>query len=161
MDDALADIPDSLEDIGKQSMQGWIDGMNSKLPDLEKKARSIANRVISAMRDELDIHSPSKKTAALVGGPAAQGVGKGFEETFPATMQKLKNIVDVEMTRTSSRLNTAASGGANSSTREVVNNTTTVDRILRIEVTGSDGEFVRWLRSKLKTEDDRVGPALV
>lgn len=161
MDDALADIPDSLEDIGKQSMQGWIDGMNSKLPDLEKKARSIANRVITAMRNELDIHSPSKKTAALVGAPAAQGVGKGFEETFPATMQKLKNIVDVEMTRTSSRLNTAASGGANSSTREVVNNTTTVDRILRIEVTGSDGEFVRWLRSKLKTEDDRVGPALI
>ncbi len=161
MDDALADIPKNLEDIGKQSMQGWIDGMNSKLPDLEKKARSIANRVVSAMRKELDIHSPSKKTAALVGAPAAQGVGRGFEEAFPATMQKLKNIVDVEMSRTSSRLNATASGGTGNSTREIVNNTTTVDRILRIEVTGSDGEFVRWLRSKLKTEDGRVGPALV
>lgn len=161
MDDALADIPDSLEDIGKQSMQGWIDGMNSKLPDLEAKARSIASKVVSAMRKELNIHSPSKKTAALVGAPAAQGVGKGFEEAFPATMQKLKNIVDVEMSRTSSRLNATASSGTGSSTREVVNNTTTVDRILRIEVSGSDGEFVRWLRSKLKTEDNRVGTALV
>ena len=65
------------------------------------------------------------------------------------------------MSRTSSRLNATASSGTGSSTREVVNNTTTVDRILRIEVSGSDGEFVRWLRSKLKTEDNRVGTALV
>lgn len=160
MDEALADIPESLEDIGKNSIQGWIDGMNSKLPDLEAKARSIASRVISAMRSEMDIHSPSGKTEKLVGIPAAQGIGVGFEKEFPATMQKLKNTVDVEMTRTSARLGATASGGSSSTTREITNNTTTVDRIVRIEVTGSDGEFVRWLRSKLKAEDDRVGPSL-
>lgn len=162
LDEALADIPGELESIGKDSMQGWIDGMNSKLPDLEAKARSIANRVISAMRDAMDIHSPSKKSAKLVGVPAAQGIGVGFERAFPQVMSKLRGTVDVEMARTSAKLTGAANrGGINGTVREITNNNTTVERTVGVEATGSLAELIRLLRLEIIKEDKRVGKSMV
>ena len=162
LDEALADIPGELESIGKDSMQGWIDGMNSKLPDLEAKARSIANRVISAMRDAMDIHSPSKKSAKLVGVPTAQGIGVGFERAFPQVMSKLRGTVDVEMARTSARLTGAANrGGINGTVREITNNNTTVERTVGVEATGSLAELIRLLRLEIIKEDKRVGKSMV
>lgn len=162
LDEALADIPGELESIGKDSMQGWIDGMNSKLPDLEAKARSIANRVISAMRDAMDIHSPSKKSAKLVGVPTAQGIGVGFERAFPQVMSKLRGTVDVEMARTSARLTGAANrGGINGTVREITNNNTTVERTVGVEATESLAELIRLLRLEIIKEDKRVGKSMV
>jgi len=162
LDNALADIPDDLESIGKNSMQGWIDGMNKKLPDLEAKARSIASRVISAMRDEMDIHSPSKKTDKLVGVPAAQGVGVGFERAFPQVMSKLRSTVDVEIGKTSARLTgTANHGGAAGTVREITNNHTTVEKTVGVEATGSLAELIRLLRLEIIKEDKRVGKSMV
>ena len=162
LDDALANIPDELEEIGSNSMQGWIDGMNKKLPDLEAKARSIAGRVISAMRDEMDIHSPSKKTDKLVGVPAAQGVGVGFERAFPQVMSKLRSTVDVEIGKTSARLTgTANHGGAGGTVREITNNHTTVEKTVGVEATGSLAELIRLLRLEIIKEDKRVGKNMV
>lgn len=157
----LGEVKDEMRDIGVQGIQGMIDGMYSKSGVLYSAAASIVSQAIAAMRAAADIHSPSKKAAKLVGAPLAQGVGAGFAQAYPAVMDKIRTAFDISMAQTSARLQSAASSRGGSVTREVTNNTTTVDRIVRIEVTGSDGEFVRWLRGKLKAEDKRVGGNLV
>lgn len=156
----LGEVKDEMRDIGVMGIQGMIDGMYSKSGALWNAAASIVSQAIAAMRRAADIHSPSRKTAELVGVPFAQGVGVGFEKAYPGVMERMRTAFDASMAQTSAQLQSAAGGHGSSVTREVNNNTTTVDRILRIEVTGEDGEFVRWLRNKIKTEDDRVGPAL-
>lgn len=156
----LGEVKDEMRDIGVMGIQGMIDGMYSKSGALWNAAASIVSQAIAAMRRAADIHSPSRKTAELVGVPFVQGVGVGFEKAYPGVMERMRTAFDASMAQTSAQLQSAAGGHGSSVTREVNNNTTTVDRILRIEVTGEDGEFVRWLRNKIKTEDDRVGPAL-
>ena len=68
---------------------------------------------MDAMRSEADIHSPSRKTANLVGAPLAQGVGVGFDKAYPAVMAKLRRAFDSSMAHTSARLrNMADNAGA-------------------------------------------------
>lgn len=154
----LGEVKDEMRDIGVQGIQGMIDGMYSKSGALWSAAASIVSQAISAMRAAADIHSPSKKTASLVGAPLAQGVGVGFAQAYPGVMHKLRTAFDTSMAQTSARLQHVAGSAGSTVTREVTNNNTTVDRVIRIEVTGNDGEFVRWLRRKIKAEDGRVGP---
>ena len=157
----LGEVKDEMRDIGVQGIQGMVDGMYSQSGFLYQAAASIVSQAISAMRMAADIHSPSKKAAELVGVPLAQGVGVGFEQAYPSVMQRLRTAFDSSMAQTSARLQSAAASGSNSVTREITNNNTTVDRVIRIEVTGEgDSEFVRWLRKKIQTEDSRVGTSL-
>lgn len=157
----LGEVKDEMRTIGVQGIQGMIDGMYSKSGALYSAAMSIVSQAISAMRMAADINSPSKKTAELVGAPLAQGVGVGFEKAYPSVMNKLRTAFNESMAQTSARLQSAASSGGSSVTREITNNNTTVDRVIRIEVTGDgDSEFVRWLRKKINTENNRVGASL-
>nr|WP_325305645.1 hypothetical protein [uncultured Dysosmobacter sp.] len=157
----LGEVKDEMRDIGVDGIQGMIDGMYSQSGFLYSAAASIVSQAISAMRAAADIHSPSKKAAELVGAPLAQGVGAGFEKAYPGVMNKLRTAFNESMAVTSARLQSAASSGSSSITREITNNNTTVDRVIRIEVTGDgDSEFVRWLRKKINTETDRVGASL-
>ena len=157
----LGEVKDEMRTIGVQGIQGMIDGMYSQSGFLYSAAASIVSQAISAMRMAADINSPSKKTAELVGAPLAQGVGVGFEKAYPSVMNKLRTAFNESMAVTSARLQSAASSGGSSVTREITNNNTTVDRVIRIEVTGDgDSEFVRWLRKKINTENNRVGTSL-
>lgn len=76
----LEKVPDDTFDIGVDSMQGWIDGMNNKLPDLEAKARDIARKVIAAMKSEMGIESPSKE-GIYIGEMMNAGVAKGLDNS--------------------------------------------------------------------------------
>lgn len=156
----LGEVKDEMRDIGVQGIQGMVDGMYSQSGFLYSAAASIVSQAISAMRAAADIHSPSKKAAELVGKPLAQGVGVGFEQAYPGVMSRLRNVFNASMAQTSARLQSAATAGGGTVTREITNNNTTVDRVIRIEVTGNDGEFVRWLRKKINAEDSRVGASL-
>lgn len=80
MMETLEKVPDDTFDIGVDSMQGWIDGMNNKLPDLEAKAREIARSVISAMKSEMGIASPSTE-GEYIGEMMNAGVAKGLDNS--------------------------------------------------------------------------------
>lgn len=67
-----------MRDLGVDSIQGLINGMESRSGALYDTAQRIVSRAIAAMRLAADIHSPSKKTRNLVGKPLAQGIGAGF-----------------------------------------------------------------------------------
>ena len=100
----LKGVRDEMADIGVQSVQGLMDGMLSQAGVLFSAARTVITGAMNAMRDEAEIHSPSRKTASLVGAPLAQGVGVGFDKAYPAVMAKLKNAFAESMAQTSARM---------------------------------------------------------
>ena len=70
-------LKSTLPQIGKQAIQGLIDGMAAMEGGVAAKARSIAESAAAAMRKALDIHSPSRETkwiGQMVGAGLAAGI---------------------------------------------------------------------------------------
>ena len=132
----LGEVKNEMTNIGVQGVQGMISGMLSQTGALFSVARTIITGAMDAMRDEADIHSPSKKTANLVGVPLAQGVGVGFDKAYPNVMAKLKNAFAASMEQTSARIRTMADNPAAYGTRtqrivQTINrNTTNTTRVV-------------------------------
>lgn len=74
----LDGMKQEMRDLGIQSIQGLIDGMNNRTGALYATAQRIVSSAIAAMRAAADIHSPSRVTRNMVGKPLAQGIGAGF-----------------------------------------------------------------------------------
>ena len=134
--DELSDMRDQMAGIGVQSVQGIIEGMMSQSGALQRAARSILYGAVYEMRSAAEIHSPSRKTASLVGAPLAQGVGVGFDKAYPAVMAKLKNAFAASMAQTSARMRslTDQPGGFGVRTQHTVQtinrNTTSTMRVV-------------------------------
>lgn len=57
------DMSTEAAESGKQTIQGFVDGANSKLEAVKTAYREIAEAAKDAIDEELDIHSPSRVTA--------------------------------------------------------------------------------------------------
>ncbi|MNB67232.1 Phage-related minor tail protein [compost metagenome] len=71
----------SLPTIGKQAVQGLIDGMDSMSGALAAKAKELAESVSKTMKKALDIHSPSRELA-WIGEMAGTGLVEGLAGTM-------------------------------------------------------------------------------
>lgn len=103
----LEKLPDEIYDIGTQSVQGWIDGMDSKLPALEEKSRELAKKALAAMKSQMGIASPSKD--GILDAGVAEGVNKGvsmvqksidkigFFDKVKAAIPKMQATVSMSM----------------------------------------------------------------
>lgn len=89
--EALATVPETLKNIGRDSMQGWLDGMYSMLPDLNAASANIANSMMDTIRGELDIHSPSRKFA-WIGEQVDRGLSEGILDNAYNPLQALKQL---------------------------------------------------------------------
>lgn len=108
-----ADLPT----IGKQAMQGLIDGMNSMQGAVSAKAKEIANSVTKTMQKALDIHSPSRELA-WIGEMAGSGLVEGLAGTMASIEQQAAAMAAAAMPSIQS--SSATSGPlANGSTPEV------------------------------------------
>ena len=85
-------IPVLGADLGTDTMQGVIDGMNGKKADAVSTAKDIADAIIAELQRAMDIHSPSRKTKKLVGAPMIEGVFVGAEEAYEQQKQRLRVI---------------------------------------------------------------------
>lgn len=148
---------------GADAMRGLTEGLREQGKVAISTAKSIADDIIREMQRALDIHSPSRKMRDLVGKPAAQGFFVGFEDE----MRRFHGLAQETIARETSKINAQveAQVGARSVsqgvTREVHNNTKTVEKIARVEAAdGISSELVRLLNVKLKAEDRRLGPSL-
>ncbi|MGW7195552.1 hypothetical protein [Streptomyces chryseus] len=63
----------SSQGAGRATAQGLVDGMGAGTAGVESSARSMAGAILTGIREELQIASPSKKTRAL-----AADAGKGL-----------------------------------------------------------------------------------
>ena len=160
--DTMQQSGEDFYQIGLDAMAGFHEGLKVEGQKALNTARRIANQIIATMRRALDIHSPSRKMSALVGVPAAQGVFVGFEDEMANMGRRMQAAVEAQTVRLGAGVAARAEGEAANSgiTREVHNNTKTVEKVARLEGDGLTGELVRLLRLRLKEEDKRVGDSL-
>jgi TP901 family phage tail tape measure protein len=68
-----------LRSIGANIMQGLLNGIGSKANALRDKAMSIANGIKNALKNALDIHSPSRVMRDEIGKWIPLGIAEGIE----------------------------------------------------------------------------------
>lgn len=82
---------------GRDAMAGLRFGLESEGRRAIATARSIADAIVAEMRRALDIHSPSRKMAELVGVPTAQGIMVGFESEMANVKRQMRRSADEVM----------------------------------------------------------------
>lgn len=93
--------------LGKNIIQGIIDGIGSMGSALADVASNMANTVMSTIKGAFGIHSPSTVMRDEVGKMLALGLGEGFEENAP----DLQGAIDDMMVEPSLSLSPEGIGG--------------------------------------------------
>lgn len=153
---------DDLVSVGQNAMYGLRDGLVDAGRSAVDAARQIADSIIWEMQRALDIHSPSRKMAKLVGKPTAQGFFVGFQDEMAGMSRRMQATVDMQAGKVG--LHAAAQAErttAAQSVREYHTTERTTEKVARVEGDGLTDELVRMLGLKLKAYDKRVGPSLV
>lgn len=95
---AMSGLSKQLENIGENAMKGFVKGFNSKSGELSKSAKKLKKTLVSSIRKELGIHSPSKVMDREAGVFVLPGLTKGIERKLPAlkkTMERVReNVVN-------------------------------------------------------------------
>ena len=91
MMNTLEQVPLDTYDIGINTIQGWMNGMNEKLPSLLSLARSLASKVVSTMKEELGIASPSKE-GIYMGKMINEGVAKGLTQSTGTVENSIQHL---------------------------------------------------------------------
>ena len=91
--DALKKLGKDLLQVGRDAMQGFINGVKAKMGEVLDTARDMANRVASTVKSALDIHSPSRVMKKL-GVHTADGLAKGIQKGTPKAVKSAKKMAD-------------------------------------------------------------------
>ena len=154
------DLTDKSFQAGVNVVKGLINGMKTNRKTLTDTAAALGNAVKDALTDSLDEHSPSRVTDEI-GRLAGAGLDQGLRASALPAIQRFRREVEAEVMRLGAVISARAesAGRLPTVTREIFNNTHTVDRPVRIEGDGLTGEFIRMLNLRLKADDRRLGYA--
>lgn len=84
----------SLFDIGKNLIQGLIDGVNNMIETAKNAVANVGNAVINKVKNVLGINSPST-VFAEIGGYIVQGLANGINAASPYVEQAMTNLANV------------------------------------------------------------------
>ena len=87
----LNELPTQVEDIGIMTIEGFQNGLESRMDSILEDVRSFAESVIAQMQRALDVHSPSRKMQWL-GNMTMDGYEKGVKESAKPTLKSIANI---------------------------------------------------------------------
>ena len=90
---AFSGLPKELETLGKQTMSGFIKGLQLNTDYLDSSVKTIIKGMISQIKKQLNIHSPSKVMEKL-GDFTGQGYVSGLKNTVNSIKSAVKNISD-------------------------------------------------------------------
>lgn len=96
-------LPDKFKEIGSNIVTGIWDGISSGWNWLTDKVKSLADSLIKAAKEALDINSPSRVFSQEVGRWIPPGIGNGIEKAMP----DLQKQVDSEMEKLAARMQMA------------------------------------------------------
>ena len=111
----LASLPGKLLSIGRNAVQGLINGLMSGASALWNAAQSLASKAWNGMKDALGIHSPSKVMAEKVGQWIPKGVTVGIEANAGNTLKAIKDyaqslVQEIDTNKFLGEVNMATSG---------------------------------------------------
>ncbi|WP_434352987.1 phage tail tape measure protein [Psychrobacter sp. HD31] len=93
----FATLGAKLFNIGKDVVQGLINGIKAKFAAVKNIATDMANTVLSALNIGFDRHSPAKKTIAIgldVGTGLIIGLNNKKSEAYQTALQLAKSVMD-------------------------------------------------------------------
>lgn len=129
---AFADLPSALEELGEQTIAGFISGLTSNTDYMESAIRSYISSMIAEFKEDLGIHSPSK-VMAEIGEYTGQGFTNGLLsmiKTVKAAAEELVDTVSSSLDFSDSislaKLNASQSAAGTSSTSNVSNQSQTI-----------------------------------
>lgn len=83
----------SLFDIGKNLIQGLINGVNNMIETAKNAVANVGDAVIDKVKNVLGIHSPST-VFAEIGGYIDQGLANGITAAIPYIATAMQDVVD-------------------------------------------------------------------
>ncbi|WP_254905516.1 hypothetical protein [Bacillus thuringiensis] len=95
--DIVPKIVDTLKKIdlfkiGKDIINGLIDGLGSMAGKVLNKVKSIGNDILDGFTSFFDIHSPSRKMRDQVGKQVGAGLAVGMEQSVSTVLAAAKNL---------------------------------------------------------------------
>lgn len=85
----------NLLDIGKNIIQGLIDGIGEKIQAVKDKIKGVATTIKDGIKGALDIHSPSRWMKKMIGWNIPLGVVEGVEDKKGELDKSIQNMVDL------------------------------------------------------------------
>ena len=85
-------LPATLTQIGKDMMQGLLDGIKSKISDIKKNIKDTFEGIVKDVKGTLGIRSPSRVFAGI-GGNMAAGLEKGWRNAIGSVQGKIDSTV--------------------------------------------------------------------
>ena len=82
---AFDGLADQLEELGKQAMEGFIDGLGFNTDYMSKEIRTFISGMIDQFKDQLQIHSPSRVMLGI-----GEYTGEGFIDGILSMIRKAK-----------------------------------------------------------------------
>lgn len=86
--DAFSNIKEMFKEIGANILNGIRDGITAGWEKLKSFVKNLASSLFGAAKDELEIHSPSRKFA-YIGEMSVEGIGEGWSDSIPDVEKKL------------------------------------------------------------------------
>lgn len=83
-------LPEKMAEIGKNIVTGIWNGISSGWNWLKNKVADLADSLLDAAKDALDINSPSKEFEKGVGRWIPAGISRGVIRAMPGTLKTMK-----------------------------------------------------------------------
>ena len=87
----LKTMPKEAQVMGADTLQGFVNGLQSKADTVNSESENLMNGVIAVCKNALGIHSPSREFKAL-GEYAAEGFIQGIEGKADDLYSRLKEV---------------------------------------------------------------------
>ena len=84
---ALSGLPKQLEELGKQTMQGFVDGLTENTDYMSKEVKTFINSMVDNFKKELKIKSPSRVMMEI-----GDYTGEGFVNGLKDTVNSVKKV---------------------------------------------------------------------
>ena len=102
----------SLFDIGKNLIQGLIDGVNNMIETAKNAVANVGNAVIDKVKNVLGIHSPST-VFAEIGGYIDQGLANGITAAITYVTTAMQGVVDAVQEKGQELINAGSTQASN------------------------------------------------
>jgi phage-related minor tail protein len=118
---ALSDLPKQLEELGKQSMTGFVNGLTKNTDYMTKEVKTFINSMLATFKKKLKIKSPSR-VMEVIGDYTGEGFVLGLKDTINSVRDVASEMAkaaavpledlqkDVNLSRAA--VNTSGEGGA-------------------------------------------------
>lgn len=102
----------SLFDIGKNLIQGLVNGVNNMIETAKNAVANVGNAVIDKVKNVLGIHSPST-VFAEIGGYIDQGLANGITAAVSYVTTAMQGVVDAVQEKGNALINAGSTQATN------------------------------------------------